>query len=163
MMIENTVHEKVLEAIETLGIELEVVPCAPEYADTALFCDRYNYPVVNCGNTIIVAGKADPKKYVACVVSAAFRLDVNHTVRRLMDVRRASFASAEETLILTGMAIGGVTVLGLPPEISIYLDPRLQELDYIIVGAGTRHAKLRLNPGELNKIPNSYFVDGLAN
>ena len=38
----------------------------------------------------------EPKQYAACIVLATNRLDVNHTVRDLLGVSKASFASAEE-------------------------------------------------------------------
>ncbi len=55
------------------------------------------------GNTIIVASKKEPKVFVACVVLATTRLDVNKRVRKLMGVSKASFASAEEMKVITGM------------------------------------------------------------
>jgi prolyl-tRNA editing enzyme YbaK/EbsC (Cys-tRNA(Pro) deacylase) len=49
------------------------------------------------------------------------RLDVNHAVKRLMGVSKLSFASADETMALTGMVIGGVTIFALPPDLPIYV------------------------------------------
>ena len=98
--------KKVVEALEALGVAYELLDCDPDFADTAAFCQRYGYPPENSGNTIIVGSRREPKQYSACVVRASRRLDVNKTVRRLMGVRRLSFATAEETQALTGMAIG---------------------------------------------------------
>ena len=71
-----------------------------------------------------------------------------------MGVSRASFASAEDTRELTGMEIGGVTALALPADLPIYADQRLLEMDYVILGAGSRSAKLKMPPAELSKLPN---------
>ena len=60
---------------------------------------------------------------LACVVLAATRLDVNRAVKQKLGAR-ASFAPAESTRELTGMEIGGVTVFGLPSEMSIWVDAR---------------------------------------
>ena len=98
----------------------------------------------------------------AAIVRGSDRLDVNRAVRRLMGVSRASFASAEETRQLTGMMIGGVTALALPPELPIYADARLLEMDYIILGAGSRSAKLKMPPAELGKLPGLQFIAGLS-
>jgi prolyl-tRNA editing enzyme YbaK/EbsC (Cys-tRNA(Pro) deacylase) len=54
------------------------------------------------------------------VVRADTRLDVNHRVRKLMGVRKLSFADGDETAQLTGMQIGGVTALALPADLVIY-------------------------------------------
>ena len=79
-----------------------------------------------------------------------------------MGVSRASFASAEETREVTGMMIGGVTALALPEGLPIYADVRLLEMDYIILGAGSRSGKLKLAPGELEKLPGLEFIEGLS-
>ena len=51
---------------------------------------------------------------------------MNRRVKGLMEVSRASFASADETMELTGMMIGGVTPFGLPDDLPIYADAKLQ-------------------------------------
>ena len=152
----------VLEKLRSNGIYYEVIPCLPEFADTAEFCSHYDYPLANSGNTIIVAGKGDPKRFAACLVAATVRLDVNHTVRSLLGVRKVSFASREETQAITNMQIGGVTILGLPPSLPIYMDSGLRQLEFIIVGSGTRHSKLKLHISELEKIPGACFIDHLT-
>ena len=50
------------------------------------------------------------------------RLDVNRVVRHRLGVRKASFASIDETRDLTGMLIGGVTVFGLPADLPVWID-----------------------------------------
>lgn len=159
--LNTKIETGVLESLRSNGIAYEVISCSPEYADTSGFCSHYNYPMENCGNTLVVVGKGTPKRFAACVVRASGRLDVNHKVRFLMGVRRVSFASSDETQEITNMRIGGVTVFGLPPNLPVYLDRGLLELDYIIVGSGTRYSKLKLNPTELEKIPGASFIDQL--
>ena len=92
------IEAKVIRELDAIGVAYEVVACDPDYADTAAFCEKYNYSMDECGNTILVASKKEPKQYAACVVKASTRLDVNKAVRELMGVRRLSFASAEETM-----------------------------------------------------------------
>ncbi|HML00625.1 MAG TPA: YbaK/EbsC family protein, partial [Acidimicrobiales bacterium] len=84
---------------------------------TPPFCRRYGVAPEDSANTIVVVGKGGERTYAACVVLAITRLDVNGTVRQRLGVRKASFASAEETMQRTGMMIGGVTVLALPDEL----------------------------------------------
>ncbi len=128
------------------GLPFEVIACDPDLADTAAFCEAYGYELADSANTIIVVGKADPKRYVACVVLADSRLDVNGVVRRRLGVRKASFAGAEETRDLTGMLIGGVTAVGLPRDLPIWIDQRVMERDRIILGGGGRDRKLLMPP-----------------
>ena len=140
----------------------EVVDCDPDFADTAAFCERYGYSLDRCGNTITIASKRGPKQSSACVVKGSDRLDVNKTVRKLMGVSRASFASPEETVAVTGMMIGGVTPLALPPEVPVYADEKLMELDYMILGSGSRSSKIKISPEVFRKIPNAQIVSGLS-
>src|SRR6186997_1546890 len=109
-------HPKVLSSLESSGISYEVLACEPELADTAEFCAHYGISVEDACNAILVAIKTEPRRYVACLVRADSKLDVNRKVSSLVGVKRLSFASAEETAELTGMLIGGVTIAGLPPE-----------------------------------------------
>ena len=44
----------------------------------------------------------------------------------------------------------------------IYADERLLEMDYIILGAGSRSGKLKLAPKELEKLPGLEFIEGLS-
>ncbi|MEX1344087.1 MAG: YbaK/EbsC family protein, partial [Candidatus Limnocylindrales bacterium] len=103
-----------IERLDATTIEYEIIPCDPELADTAAFCEHYGYAREDSANTIVVVGKADPPLFAACVVLATTRLDVNRAVRRRLGTRKASFAGPDQTRALTGMAIGGVTPVGLP-------------------------------------------------
>jgi len=156
------VDARVRESLEALGVPYEVMPIDPAFADTAQFCEKYGIPLANSANTIVVASKKEPKLYCACVVLATTRLDVNHTVRRLMGAARVSFATAEETQALTGMMLGGVTVFALPPDMPLYVDERIIGLDWLILGGGSRSTKIRTSPEVFRRMPNATIVPGLA-
>jgi prolyl-tRNA editing enzyme YbaK/EbsC (Cys-tRNA(Pro) deacylase) len=156
------VERRVVERLEALGVPYEIMQIDPDYADTAAFCERYGISLENSANTIIVASKKAPKQYVACVVKATTRLDVNHAVRRLMGVPRVSFASADETKALTGMMIGGVTVFALPPDLPIYVDDKLMDLEWLILGGGSRSTKVRTSPEVFKRLPGARIVPALS-
>ena len=124
------IEQRVRRVLDGLGAPYEVIPIEAAYADTMAFCERYGFPLDHSVNTIIVSSKKEPRQHCACLVLATTRLDVNHTVRKLMGVSRASFASAEDTMALTGMMIGGVTVFALPRQLPIYIDEISMALDY---------------------------------
>ena len=113
-------------------------------------------------NTIIVVGKGDPPSYAACVVLATTRLDVNRVVRKRLGVRKASFASGEETKELTGMLIGGVTAFGLPDGLPVWVDSQVMDRPEVVLGGGSRSLKLRVAPAELLRLPTVEVVEGLA-
>jgi prolyl-tRNA editing enzyme YbaK/EbsC (Cys-tRNA(Pro) deacylase) len=157
-----TVEEAVLAALDGAGVPYDVVPCDPALADTAAFCEHYGYAPENSANTIVVASKREPKRYVACVVLATTRLDVNGTVKRRLDAGKVSFASAEETAALTGMELGGVTALALPPELPLWVDAAVMARPRIILGGGSRSMKIHVAPEVFSKLPSVEVVEGLA-
>ena len=156
------VERKVIEVLGALGVPYEIIAIDPAYADTAQFCERYGFGMDQSGNTIVVGSKKEPKQYAACVVKATRRLDVNHTVKKLMGVPRLSFATAEETRALTGMMIGGVTVFALPPDLPIYVDETLFECERIILGGGSRSTKVLVAPEVLKRLAGATVIPDLS-
>jgi prolyl-tRNA editing enzyme YbaK/EbsC (Cys-tRNA(Pro) deacylase) len=155
-------HPAVAAALAAAGIDAEILACDPDLADTAAFCAHYGYAPNQAANTIVVAAKTDPVRYAACVALATTRLDVNKKVCAVMGVKKASFASADQTLALTGMMIGGVTVAGLPADLPVYIDAAVMTRDKVIVGGGNRSSKLLVAPAELRKLPGVQVIEGLA-
>ena len=151
-----------LAALEGAGVPYDVVPCDPALADTAAFCEHYGYSPEDSANTIVVASKREPKKYVACVVLATTRLDVNGTVKRRLDAGKVSFASSEETAALTGMELGGVTALALPADLPLWVDAAVMARPRIILGGGSRSMKIHVAPEGFAELPSVEVVEGLA-
>ncbi|MBA3653034.1 MAG: hypothetical protein H0W70_02445 [Actinobacteria bacterium] len=152
----------VTAALDAIGASYDVIACDPAFADTAAFCEKYGYTAEESANTILVASKSEPKQFAACIVSADRRLDVNGAVRRLLGVRKLSFASTEDTIARTGMMIGGVTPFGLPAEVPIYIDAAVMTQRSVIVGGGDRSSKVRLDPAVLAALPGAEVVEGLS-
>ena len=80
------------------------------------------FTATNCDST-------GPTRYAACVVLANTRLGVNKRVRKLLGVSKASFATSEEMIELTGMEAGGVTPFALPADLPIYVNGRVRQLN----------------------------------
>lgn len=154
---------EVIAAMEGLELDYEVMPCDPELADTAQFCEAYGMPLEKSANAILVASRKPEGHNAVCVVLANTRLDVNGTVRKKLGVRKVSFAPADVTKELTGQEIGGVTIFGLPDEMPVWLDSRVMEHDWVIVGAGSRSAKIRIDPTQLVGRDGYEVVEDLAN
>jgi len=149
-------------ALSALGKPFELFPCDPALADTAQFCAAYGFELGDSANTIVVVGKAEPRRYAVCIVLATHRLDVNRTVRDRLGTRKASFASADETRALTGMEIGGVTPFGLPPDLPIWVDAAVMTRPRIVLGGGSRSWKVIASPEILTTLPGVEVVEGLA-
>jgi prolyl-tRNA editing enzyme YbaK/EbsC (Cys-tRNA(Pro) deacylase) len=148
-------------AARATGVPFDVVACDPALADTAEFCAAYGYELEDSANTIVVMGKVDPPVFVACVVLATTRLDVNGAVRRRLGVRKASFAPADQVHERTGMAIGGVTPFDLG-DLPIWVDSRVVERERIVLGGGSRACKVVGPPALLTAQPTAEVIEGLA-
>lgn len=158
----DDIETRVRTALEASGQDYEIMDCDPALADTDDFCRHYGVPFSNSANTILVKAKTGGERFVACVLLADSRLDVNRCVRKRLQARRVSFASAEETRRLTGMALGGVTPLALPADLPVWVDKRLMDAGYVILGAGVREAKIKVSPAVFYALPNVDMVEGLA-
>lgn len=152
----------VRQSLEQTNSHFEVMQCDPALADTKAFCEHYNIPFANSANAIVVKSKKGEPNFTVCVLLATHRLDVNHTVRKKLDARKVSFASADETQQLTNMEIGGVTPIGLPATLPVLVDAEVMTREYIILGGGNRQSKLKLSPLILNDLPLVEVVNGLA-
>lgn len=155
-------NDAVLTELTELGLEHEVVPCDPELADTAQFCEAYGYSPDDSANAIVVVGKSDPPRYVMCLVLASTRLDVNKAVRKRLGVRKCSFASADQTKELTGMEIGGVTPFGTAMPLELWVDAAVVDRERLIIGGGSRDRKLLVPPATLIDHPRSEVIEDLA-
>ena len=152
---------KVLESLKDAGATYEVIDCDPSFADTAEFCNHYGYSLDESANAILLEGKAESPVYALCLVLATTRINVNKVARKRLGTRKASFASADITKELTGMEIGGVTPFGLPEDLPIWIDNLVMEAPKVIIGGGSRNAKIYLTPENLLKLPNTHIVEGL--
>jgi len=155
-------RDRLVAALEAVGVGYELFPCDPALADTAAFCEAYGFDPKDSANTILVIGKGDPPRYAACVVLAPNRLDVNRVVRDRLGTRKASFAPSETTRDITGMEIGGVTVFGLPAGLPVWVDARVMGLERIVLGGGSRSWKVLAPPSILLALPGVEVVEGLA-
>jgi prolyl-tRNA editing enzyme YbaK/EbsC (Cys-tRNA(Pro) deacylase) len=156
-------HEAVRRALLELGVAHETVACDPALADTAAFCEAYGFDPADSANCIVIASRRPPGRFLATLVLATTRLDVNGMCCRLMEVRKASFAPGEQTAELTGMAIGGVTPFGLPGALlPVRVDAAVLSRPRIIVGGGDRTVKLLFDPGVLAGLPGFDIIEGLA-
>jgi prolyl-tRNA editing enzyme YbaK/EbsC (Cys-tRNA(Pro) deacylase) len=156
------IQQRIYAFLDASGLDYDVLACDPELADTAVFCERYEIPLGNSVNTILVKAKTGGERFAACVLLANTRLDVNRVVRKRLKSRRVSFAGADETRSLTGMEIGGVTPICLPEDLLLWIDQRVMDAQYVILGGGNRSSKIRISPRIFEHVPSCTIIDGLA-
>ncbi|EYR62477.1 prolyl-tRNA synthetase [Actinotalea ferrariae CF5-4] len=143
--------------------QVMVAEIDPALADTAALSAAYALPLDVSANCVVVAGRRGGEERVAaCVVLATTRADVNNAVRRLLDVRKATFLATDRAVEESAMEYGGITPIGLPAPWRVLVDSRVPLAGDVIVGSGVRHSKIEL-PGELlAEMPGVEVVDALA-
>jgi prolyl-tRNA editing enzyme YbaK/EbsC (Cys-tRNA(Pro) deacylase) len=145
------------------GGDVAVVEIDPEVADTAAMSAAYDLPMEVGANCVVVGGsRAGEDRVAACMVRADTRADVNNVVRRILDVRKASFLPMERAVEESGMEYGGITPVGLPATWRVLVDPRVLDIDVAVIGSGVRRSKLLLAGRLLGELPGSEVVEGLA-
>ena len=135
----------------------------PALADTAALTEAYDLPLAASANCVVVSGRrGGEERIAACVVRADTRADVNTLVKRLLDVRKASFLDMERAVAESGMEHGGITPVGLPDGWRLLVDSTVADLDVAIIGSGVRRSKLLLPGRLLGALPGAEVVEGLG-
>jgi prolyl-tRNA editing enzyme YbaK/EbsC (Cys-tRNA(Pro) deacylase) len=143
--------------------DVSVAEIDPDLSDTAEFCQRYDVQMSESANCVVVSGRRDGEtRFAACMVLATTRADVNGTVRRQLDVRKASFAPVEMAVAETGMEYGGITPLGLPASWPIFVDAAVAAAPRVVIGSGVRRSKLIVPGAMLGRLPGAVVLDGLG-
>ena len=153
---------RIRETLATTGAEHRFIECDPARSDTADFCAHYGYALEDSVNTILMKARNGLLPYVACALLGHTRLDANHTLRKRLEARKVSFASAEETREITGMELGGVTAFGLPEGLPLWVDGAVMQRRTLIFGSGERASKIVTTPEALAALPGVEVVEGLA-
>lgn len=154
-----------LDALTALGwlADVGVVEIDPDVSDTAATREEFGLDAATLANCVVVGGKREGvERIAACVVLSTTRADVNGAVKRLLDVRKASFLPMDRAVELTGMEYGGITPIGLPDGWPVLVDSRVERAEVVIVGSGVRRSKI-LVPGRLlAALPRAQSIDGLG-
>ncbi len=135
----------------------------PDLADTAACSEAYDLPLPAGANCVVVSGRRGGEERVAaCVVPAHRRADVNNLVKRMLDVRKASFLAMDRAVEESGMEYGGITPIGLPEQWRVLVDESLLDVDVVIIGSGVRRSKILLPGRLLAELPRAEVVTDLG-
>lgn len=153
---------RALEAWEHAG-EVGVFEIDPAIADTAALNEAYGLPAETGANCVLVAGsRAGEERIAACLVRSDTRADVNNVVRRLLDVRKASFLPTDRAVTESGMEYGGITPVGLPADWRVLVDSRVLDVDVAVIGSGVRRSKLLVPGARTAQFPGAEVISHLA-
>ena len=149
------IHKSVSNLFQENEDSLEIFECKDEFSDTQSFCDHYGYKIEDSCNAILIKSKKPEQFYALFCVLGVDRLDVNHKGKAVLSSKKLSFASREEAEEITGQIYGGISPLGLPKDIKIYVDKNVMSRDKVFIGGGNRVSKFFLSPETLVNLTNA--------
>lgn len=72
---------------------------------------------------------------------------------------KARMLPSEEVLDTTGFAPGGVSPLGINPEVAVYCDESLKSYEEVLPSGGNGRSGVRISPDALASITDAIWVD----
>ena len=153
------IHKTVAKLYEDNKEYLEIFECLDEFSDTENFCNHYGFDIEDSCNAILIKAKKPEEFYAMFCLLGANRLDVNHKAKEAMSAKRVSFASRDEAELVTKQIYGGISPLGLPENIKVFIDKNVIEREKLFIGAGNRVSKFFLSPETLIKLSNAEVLD----
>ena len=146
-----------------LARQAQVVPIDPSHSDTDALNAHYSLDPEATGNCVLVAGKrTGQERIAACVVRATDFADVNHVVKKRIDVRKASFLPEERAVEMSGMEYGGITPVGVPAAWRLLIDAGVAARATVLIGSGVRRSKLLVPGALLAALPGAEVIRGLG-
>ena len=80
-------------------------------------------------------------------------------IKKSLNIKDASMASADEVKNITGFTIGGVSPVGHLNKINIYIDNSLERFDDLYAAAGHPNCVFKIDFAKLQKITNGLIKD----
>ena len=91
--------------------------------------------------------------YTLFLVSGDKKASLNK-IKKILNIKDAFMASAEEVKNITGFTIGGVAPIGHLNKINVYIDNSLKRFEHLYAAAGHPNCIFKTNYQDLQKITN---------
>ena len=91
--------------------------------------------------------------YTLCLVAGDKRASLNR-IKKVLKIKDASMASAEDVKNITGYTIGGVSPIGHLKKIEILIDKSLSRFNLLFAAAGHPNCVFKIDFTNLKKITN---------
>ena len=98
------------------------------------------------------------QNYTLCLVAGDKKASLNR-VKKILNIKDASMASADDVKNVTGFTIGGVSPIGHLNEINILIDNSLKRFENLYAAAGHPNCVFKINFTNLYKITNGLVKD----
>ena len=91
--------------------------------------------------------------FILCLIAGDKKASLNK-IKKILKIKDASMASAEEVKNITGYSIGGVSPIGHLKKVNIFIDNSLERFTYLFAAAGHPNCVFKINFEDLQKITN---------
>ena len=147
--------QKVQQALNTIGIQLEVVELPDSTRTSVEAAQAIGCQVGQIAKSIIFRALASQRP-IMVIASGPNR--VNEKVIETLIGEAIGKADADFVRQRTGFVIGGVPPVGHPEQIETFIDMDLLQYPEIWAAAGTPHAVFRLTPADLLRMTGGKLV-----
>jgi len=93
------------------------------------------------------------KKFLLCLVAGDKRASLIK-IKKILNIKDASMASAEEVKSVTGFTIGGVAPIGHLNKLDVFIDNSLEKFEDLYAAAGHPNCVFKISFKNLQKITN---------
>ena len=93
------------------------------------------------------------EKYSLCLIAGDKKASLNK-IKKTLNIKDVSLATAENVKFITGFTIGGVSPVGHLNDIKILIDKSLERFDILFAAAGHPNCIFKIRFSELQKITN---------
>ena len=93
------------------------------------------------------------KKFILCLVAGDKRASLIK-IKKILNIKDASMASAKEVKCVTGFTIGGVAPIGHLNKLDVFIDNSLERFENLYAAAGHPNCVFKISFKDLLKITN---------
>jgi len=96
--------------------------------------------------------------FILCLVAGDKKASLNK-IKKTLNIKDASMASADDVKRITGYTIGGVSPIGHLNKIDIFIDNSLERFTSLFAAAGHPNCVFKISFSDLQKITNGSIKD----
>ena len=96
--------------------------------------------------------------FILCLVAGDKKASLNK-IKKTLNIKDASMASADDVKNITGYTIGGVSPIGHLSKIDIFIDNSLERFTSLFAAAGHPNCVFKISFTDLQKITNGSIKD----
>jgi|TARA_B100001540_G_C15802453_1_gene640527 Cys-tRNA(Pro) deacylase len=91
--------------------------------------------------------------FILCLIAGDKKASLNK-IKKILNIKDAQMASADEVKNITGYTIGGVSPIGHLNKLEIFIDHSLERFNELFAAAGHPNCVFKINFSNLQKITN---------